>query len=71
MAITDLLFGKHLASDEEGEHRVGTLAGIPMLGLDALGSAAFGPEVPFLEHYPQPRSRSENRAVLACFVSAD
>jgi amino acid transporter len=33
-----------LASDEEGEQRVGVLAGIPMLGLDALGSAAYGPE---------------------------
>src|ERR1051325_9354822 len=44
MALTDFLFGRHLASDEEGEQRVGVLAGIPMLGLDALGSAAYGPE---------------------------
>src|ERR1700751_3368720 len=44
MAFTDLLFGRTLASDEEGEQRVGVLAGIPMLGLDALGSAAYGPE---------------------------
>ncbi len=44
MTVTDLLFGKSLASDEEGEHRVGVLEGIPMLGLDALGSAAYGPE---------------------------
>jgi amino acid transporter len=44
MAVTDLLFGRSLASDEEGEQRVGVLAGIPMLGLDALGSAAYGPE---------------------------
>jgi amino acid transporter len=44
MAVTDLLLGKSLATDEEGEHRVGVLAGIPMLGLDALGSAAYGPE---------------------------
>jgi amino acid transporter len=44
MAITDLLFGRRLATDEEGEHRVGVLAAIPMLGLDALGSAAYGPE---------------------------
>src|SRR6202165_3662707 len=44
MALTDLLFGRRLASDEEGEQRVGVLAGIPMLGLDALGSAAYGPE---------------------------
>ena len=33
-----------LATDEEGEQRVGVWAGIPMLGLDALGSAAYGPE---------------------------
>ena len=44
MAFTDWLFGRHLATDEEGEQRVGVLAGIPMLGLDALGSAAYGPE---------------------------
>jgi amino acid transporter len=44
MAITDILFGRHLATDEEGDQRVGVLAGIPMLGLDALGSAAYGPE---------------------------
>jgi amino acid transporter len=44
MAFTDWLFGRRLATDEEGEQRVGVLAGIPMLGLDALGSAAYGPE---------------------------
>jgi amino acid transporter len=44
MGVSDWLFGRRLASDEEGEQRVGVLAGIPMLGLDALGSAAYGPE---------------------------
>lgn len=44
MAWSNLLLGRPLASDEEGEQRVGVLAGIPMLGLDALGSAAYGPE---------------------------
>src|SRR5262245_49708971 len=44
MALADWLFGRRLATDEEGEHRVGVLTGIPMLGLDALGSAAYGPE---------------------------
>src|ERR1043166_5541117 len=44
MAIADVLFGRRLATYEEGEQRVGVLAGIPMLGLDALGSAAYGPE---------------------------
>ena len=44
MALADILFGRRLATDEEGEHRVGVFAGIPMLGLDALGSSAYGPE---------------------------
>jgi amino acid transporter len=44
MQISDWLFGRRLATDEEGEQRVGVLAAIPMLGLDALGSAAYGPE---------------------------
>src|SRR3954451_3675380 len=44
MALMDWLFGRPLATAEEGEQRVGVLAGIPMLGLDALGSAAYGPE---------------------------
>jgi amino acid transporter len=44
MRLGHLLFGRRLASDEEGEQRVGVFAGIPMLGLDALGSSAYGPE---------------------------
>src|SRR5262245_52298367 len=44
MDLASWLFGRRLASDEEGEQRVGVVAGIPMLGLDALGSAAYGPE---------------------------
>src|SRR5262249_35085970 len=44
MRLADWFFGRRLATDEEGEQRVGVLAGIPMLGLDALGSSAYGPE---------------------------
>src|SRR5262245_31572953 len=44
MNLAHWLLGRRLATDEEGEQRVGVLAGIPMLGLDALGSAAYGPE---------------------------
>jgi len=44
MSLFDYLLGRRLATYEEGEQRVGVLAGIPMLGLDALGSAAYGPE---------------------------
>jgi amino acid transporter len=44
VAISDWLFGRRLATLEEEHQRVGVLSGIPMLGLDALASAAYGPE---------------------------
>jgi amino acid transporter len=44
MSLADFVLGKPLAGDEESEQRVGVAAGIPLLGLDALGSAAYGPE---------------------------
>jgi hypothetical protein len=42
--LAQWLLGRRLATSEEEHQRVGVLAGIPMLGLDALGSAAYGPE---------------------------
>jgi hypothetical protein len=44
MALFDWLLGRPLATAEEDRERVGVMAGIPMLGLDALASAAYGPE---------------------------
>ncbi len=44
MSLIDSLFGKQLASHEEDAQKVGVFAGIPMLGLDALSSSAYGPE---------------------------
>jgi amino acid transporter len=44
MALFNWLFGRPLATAEEERHRVGVVAAIPMLGLDALASAAYGPE---------------------------
>ncbi len=44
MALIDYLLGKPLASREEGHQKVGVFAGLPMLGLDGLASAAYGPE---------------------------
>ena len=44
MTFVQWLLGRRLATSEEEHQRVGVLAGIPMLGLDALGSAAYGPE---------------------------
>jgi amino acid transporter len=44
MTILNFLFGKPIASSEERAERIGWLAGIPIFGLDALSSAAYGPE---------------------------
>jgi amino acid transporter len=48
MALTsnalNLLFGRPLATSEERAEHIGPIAGIPIFGLDALSSAAYGPE---------------------------
>jgi hypothetical protein len=44
MSLVNLLFGKPLASDEDRAEKIGTATGVPIFGLDALGSAAYGPE---------------------------
>ena len=44
MSFLDLLLGKPLANWEERGERIGPVAGIPIFGLDALSSAAYGPE---------------------------
>lgn len=42
--IGNLLFGRPLATSEERAEHIGPAAGIPVFGLDALSSAAYGPE---------------------------
>jgi amino acid transporter len=44
MSVLDWLLGKRLSSLEEEHQHIGPSAGIPILGLDALSSAAYGPE---------------------------
>jgi len=44
MSVLDVLLGRPMASKEERAERIGTAAGIPIFGLDALSSAAYGPE---------------------------
>jgi len=44
MSFLDLLLGKPLATSAEDGERIGPAAGIPIFGLDALSSAAYGPE---------------------------
>jgi len=43
-SILDWLFGKRISTLREEQHQIGPLAGVPVLGLDALSSAAYGPE---------------------------
>src|SRR5215472_123615 len=44
MTVLDLLLGRPLPSDVARAECIGPAAGIPIFGLDALGSAAYGPE---------------------------
>jgi amino acid transporter len=44
VAILDLVLGKPLPDWEDRDEKVGAASGIPIFGLDALGSAAYGPE---------------------------
>ena len=43
-SILNILFGRPLSSKEDEGQRVGPAAGVPVFGLDALSSAAYGPE---------------------------
>jgi amino acid transporter len=44
MSLINTILGRPLASKEAGEQRIGTASGVPTFGLDALSSAAYGPE---------------------------
>jgi len=44
VSLFDLFLGKPLATSEERAEHIGPIAGIPVFGLDALSSAAYGPE---------------------------
>lgn len=44
MQILNLLFGRPLATSEERAEQIGPSAGVSIFGLDALSSAAYGPE---------------------------
>lgn len=44
MSITDFLIGRPIATSDERAQQIGVTKGIPIFGLDALSSAAYGPE---------------------------
>jgi len=63
--LRSLVLGRRLRSDEHEEQKIGPLTGVPVLGLDALASASYGPEAAltvllplgvFAPHYMGPLS---------------
>jgi amino acid transporter len=44
MTLSDLLFGKPLRNSDEAGEKLGPVGGLSVFGLDALSSAAYGPE---------------------------
>ena len=44
MSVVDILLGKALPTSDERAEQIGVTSGIPIFGLDALSSAAYGPE---------------------------
>src|SRR2546430_15679651 len=44
MSLLDKILGPPLKSSEAAKEELGVLTGVPVLGLDALSSTAYGPE---------------------------
>src|SRR5205085_3541967 len=44
MSLRELLIGRPLRTEEEQAEQIGPLAGVSVLGVDALASASYGPE---------------------------
>jgi amino acid transporter len=44
MSLRELLLGRPLRSEEQEAQKIGPARGVPVLGLDALASASYGPE---------------------------
>lgn len=44
MSVVDFLLGRRLANREYSDRKIGAFEGVPAMGLDGLGSSAYGPE---------------------------
>lgn len=78
MSLPRLLFGRPLRSEEQDAQRIGAVRGVPVLGLDALASASYGPEAAltvllglgaFSIHYIGPISAVIIGVLLVVFLS--
>ena len=78
MSIVDFLIGRPIPSSDERAEQIGATKGIPIFGLDALSSAAYGPEAALTLliplgvvglHYILPVSLSIIALLLVVFFS--
>ena len=44
MSLVDWIIGRRLRNEEQPERKIGSFEGVPAMGLDGLGSSAYGPE---------------------------
>jgi amino acid transporter len=67
MSLIDLLLGRPLRSSEERAEKLTSSAGVPIFGLDALSSAAYGPEAALTVLIPL--GAAEDRYILPINIS--
>lgn len=69
-SVFRLVFGRALPTTEEQAQKIGPIAGIPVLGLDALASAAYGPEAALTVLIPMGAAGIAHAAPLMILVAA-
>jgi amino acid transporter len=70
MSIADFLLGRPLPTESDETERVGPLVGVPILGLDALASAAYGPEALLTVLLPLGAAGLHHTSVLTLLIVA-
>src|SRR3954470_16827107 len=70
VALRELLFGKPLRTEEEQAEQLSVWTGVPVLGLDALASASYGPEAALTVLLPLGTAVATGYipAITACIV---
>jgi amino acid transporter len=66
MTLLQLIFGRRLASSEDKKQRIGALAGVSVFGLDALSSAAYGPEAALTVLIPLGMHSPNTSRIIIC-----
>jgi amino acid transporter len=70
MRFIDWMLGRPLATDEDQAERIGPIAGVGVLGLDALASASYGPEALLTALLPLGPGALGHVAVLTAVIIA-